>query len=213
MADEMSSGGRRNAKDRDLGVGVKTERRVLRFINNATSPQQLVDGPEQRFAVHAEHRGRRHPDPHEIRDAHLVAGDLLKREEAERILAARDKLSPIYGYRNLRHILGYGKVVDEALCELYRVVDLAAELPHEFGVVFIEAIHNEFSVFGVLGEYDDRKSPSVDEDARIEMKPSLDPSTAWQRKFGDTSPTGVSRRRTRSRFLFHESPLLQLTGR
>lgn len=82
-------------------IDVKTQRRVLHFINNARSPQQLVNGPEKPFAVHAEHRERGHPDPHEIRDHHLKPANLLRFEEAEALIKLRDLRSPLHGFLTL----------------------------------------------------------------------------------------------------------------
>ncbi len=89
----------------------KTERRILRFINNVRSPQQIVDGPEKPFALHAEHRARGHPDAHEIRDAHLESAKLLKFELAEAIIEARDRKSPIYGFLTLNDLLEAGDLM------------------------------------------------------------------------------------------------------
>ena len=79
-------------------IDIKTQRRVLRFINNARSPQQIVDGPEKPFELHAEHLVRSHPDPHDIRDAHLESAKLVKFELAEKIIEVRDRKSPIHGF-------------------------------------------------------------------------------------------------------------------
>lgn len=92
---------KRNSPKLDL----KTQRRILRFINNARSPQQLVDGPEKPFAEHAEHRGRGHPDPHEIRDAHLKSRQLLDLEEEKKLIELRGRRSPLYGFLNLDELL------------------------------------------------------------------------------------------------------------
>ena len=89
-------------------INVKTQRRLLRFVNNARSPQQIVDGPEKPFELHAEHLGRGHPDPHDIRDAHLESAKLLKFELAEKIIKARDRKSPIYGFLTLDDLLKAG---------------------------------------------------------------------------------------------------------
>jgi hypothetical protein len=95
-------------------VDLKTQRRILQFINGARSPQHLVDGPEKPSGVHGEHRGRGHPDPHEIRDSHLESAKLLQLERAEKIIALRERRSPVYGFLNLdelREIEGFQEFV------------------------------------------------------------------------------------------------------
>ncbi|MCZ6553490.1 MAG: hypothetical protein O7A67_06775, partial [SAR324 cluster bacterium] len=95
-------------KQAKLKLDRKTERRILRFINDARSPQQIVDGPEKPFALHSEHRARGHPDTHEIRDAHLKSAKLLKLEPAGKIIEARERKSPIHGFLTLDDLLEAG---------------------------------------------------------------------------------------------------------
>lgn len=95
----------------ELQFPLKTQRRILRFLNNVRSPQQIVDGPERPFALHAEHRQRGHPDPHEIRDAHLESRRLLTVEQAEQIIVLRDRINPLLGFRNIEDVLQLKDVI------------------------------------------------------------------------------------------------------
>jgi hypothetical protein len=89
----------------ELPIDVKTERRVLRFLNGVRAPEQIVDGPEPPFAVHTEHADRRRPDTHEVRDAHLKSAPLCEPALARQIFEARNRRSPLYGFANLREVL------------------------------------------------------------------------------------------------------------
>lgn len=101
---------RRRKTDKKVArkLDVKTERRILRFVNNARSHHQIADGPERPFAVHAEYRGRGHPDPHEIRDSHLDSAKLLRLDQAEKVIALRDRESPLYGFLNMDDLFRAG---------------------------------------------------------------------------------------------------------
>ena len=88
-----------------LPIDIKTETRILRFLNSVRSPQQLVDGPEPPYAVHAEHGERRGPDPHEIRDSHLKSACLCDLALAHQIIEVRNRESALYGFTNLRALL------------------------------------------------------------------------------------------------------------
>ena len=108
MANQDKTKARGGEKGADFSPDVKTARRILRFINNVRSPQQIVDGPEKPFELHAEHLVRGHPDPHDIRDDHLESAKLLKFELAEKIIEARERKSPIYGFLTLDDLLKAG---------------------------------------------------------------------------------------------------------
>ena len=83
---------------------IKRERRILQFLNGVRSAQQIVDGPPPIVRLHTEYRRRAHLDQHEARGAHLKSACLCELELAERIIAARYEISPVYGFTNIREV-------------------------------------------------------------------------------------------------------------
>jgi hypothetical protein len=87
-------------------LDLKTQRRILRFLNSARSVEQLVEAPERLVTFHAEFRERRQPDPHDIHhDLEHERAKLLKPELARRLISLRDRVSPVYGFMNLEELV------------------------------------------------------------------------------------------------------------
>ena len=78
-----------------IPIDPKAHKRILRFLNAARTPQELVELPQNEIKVrHEIDRGR--PDVYE--PAKKPRTKILDREEAERVFQERQRLSPLYGF-------------------------------------------------------------------------------------------------------------------
>lgn len=84
-------------------IETKAHRRVLLFLNTARAPQDLVVLPENRFAEPIVEHGVDGPEAHEPIEEQ-PREKLFDRAQAEKILAARDELSPLYGFAHLDQV-------------------------------------------------------------------------------------------------------------
>ncbi|HEX6625347.1 MAG TPA: galactose oxidase early set domain-containing protein [Pyrinomonadaceae bacterium] len=119
-------------------LDLKTQRRILRFVNGARSPDQLALAPELVVDLHAEHRQRLQPDPHDIHEGlEHERARLLKTETAKRLIEQRDRLSPVFGFLNLEELLRDFEVFIRDLAALLSAATLGEwqgpfDIPAEF---------------------------------------------------------------------------------
>jgi len=97
-------------KDKEEDIDVRTHRRLLRFINAARSPEDLMVAPHDRKFVDEEEAHTDHIEHHQHER------QILKREQAKQIIDARDKLSPVHGFAHLRDLFA----IDPRILELLR---------------------------------------------------------------------------------------------
>jgi hypothetical protein len=95
--------------DEDRGqrpeIDLKTSRRLIRFVNAARRPQDLMIAPDQ-IEIRHETLERDHlPEPAEREP-------LFDRELAERIIEARDNVGPVHGFLELDQLLRVDRRLD-----------------------------------------------------------------------------------------------------
>lgn len=109
------------AKQKEQEMDAKTHRRILRFLNAARRPEELLQLPENRFEplLDPEHRYRA---PEQKFRQKRPGPELLDRQDAERLIQERDRRWPLHGFR---HIDDLGHILDDALLD--RIRELLAE--------------------------------------------------------------------------------------
>ena len=82
-------------------IDPEIHKRVLRFLNAARTPQDLLELPQNEIEllVDPEHR-RKRPDPHEPIEKKLPV-KLFDIKQAEHVLKGREELSPIHGFSHI----------------------------------------------------------------------------------------------------------------
>ena len=90
-------------------IDVKVHRRILRFLNAARRPEDLMVPPQKEIPlIHERFRhgneGAIHADEH--REESIKSDPLLDRELAKRVFEEREKISPIYGFLHIRQLFG-----------------------------------------------------------------------------------------------------------
>lgn len=84
-----------------IPIDPKAHKRILRFLNAARTPQELVELPQNEIKVrHEVDRGR--PDVHE--PAKKPRTKIFDLEEAERVFQERQRLNPLYGFTHLDQV-------------------------------------------------------------------------------------------------------------
>ena len=99
-------------------IDPRAHRRLLRFINQARQPEDLLHPPRNQYIPEEEVQFRG-PNAHDPTEDENREEPLIDREEAEKIFYARDRLSPLHGFINLDQLT---KVVGPET--LRRFVDL-----------------------------------------------------------------------------------------
>ena len=90
-------------KDADTFVP-KVHRRLLRFLNQARQPEDLLLPPRNQYIPEREPEFRG-PNVHDPAEHEHTAKPALEREQAEKILLARDRISPLYGFFNREQLV------------------------------------------------------------------------------------------------------------
>src|SRR5574338_1430683 len=101
MAKEPKNSHTPKERDKDekiRSVDPRTHRRILRFINAAQKPEDLMVAPHDRKLVDEEEAHTEHIEHHPEEK------QLLGREEAKQILEARDQISPVRGFARLTDV-------------------------------------------------------------------------------------------------------------
>ena len=91
----------RKENDKEIGrkhIDPRAHRRLLRFINAAQKPEDLMVAPHDRKFVDEEEAHTDHIEHHQEEK------QLLGREEAKQILEARDQISPLRGFARLTDV-------------------------------------------------------------------------------------------------------------
>jgi len=115
----------------------KVHRRLLQFINQARQPEDLLLPPQNQYIPEQEVQFRG-PNAHEP-DAHVNhAKPILDREQAEKILCARDRVSPIHGFFHRDQLEG---VIDAKLLQ---------RLTHVLSLHLGGAAYGEWSLAGTI---------------------------------------------------------------
>jgi hypothetical protein len=88
-------------------IDVKVHRRILRFLNAARRPEDLMAPPRKEIPLIRErfmhgNEGAAHADEHR---ENLKGKHLLDRELAKGVFEEREKISPIYGFQHIRQLL------------------------------------------------------------------------------------------------------------
>ena len=94
-------------KEKPNALDTKVHRRLLRFINGARRPEDLMHPPRNRYIPEQE-REFRGPNQHDPEEHHRDDKPLLAHEHAAKLLLARDAASPLYGFLNrdaIAHVL------------------------------------------------------------------------------------------------------------
>ena len=84
-------------QDKYPKIDVKVHRQVLRFLNDARWPDDLMHRPIREIPLHD---GRLMEGVHEdqsVKESKRIS--LFDKELAQRVLQERDKISPIYGFQ------------------------------------------------------------------------------------------------------------------
>lgn len=102
-------------------IDVKVHRRVLRFLNAARRPEDLMVPPQKEIPLIDErvmfgHEGAMHADEH--REEEVKGKHLLDRELAKRVFEEREKISPLYGFQHIKQLLAI-KAFDRPLWERF----------------------------------------------------------------------------------------------
>jgi hypothetical protein len=92
----------------------RVQRRILRFVNLARGPDDLVAGPRRVIRTHVEQQGLVGPDLHEPMPEH-ERKPVFSKEQAERIIAWRDENSPFYGFLDIRQ---FRELIPERLLDV-----------------------------------------------------------------------------------------------
>mgnify|MGYP002624692522 FL=1 len=102
MADQDKKNAGSTKRGDDFSTDVKTARRILNFLNAASSPEDIVNGPELDVHLHVEYRERLYPERHPIRKPDKkpccdlnVAKSILKKRS----------LTPVYGFIRIEELL------------------------------------------------------------------------------------------------------------
>jgi hypothetical protein len=86
---------------RDLLAQTNSQRRLLRFLNEARFPEQLTVAPNDRISIEEEMHHTDHAEHFE----HFKSKQLLDRETAKQLIITRDRIYPLRGFSNLESII------------------------------------------------------------------------------------------------------------
>lgn len=109
MADRDIAKGNREKKRDEFSPDVKTARRILKFLNAAQTPEDIVNEPDVRMHLHVEYRKRGFPEMHPVERPEKEP--LCNHELAEHIIKIRD-LNPVHGFLRLEDLLNIRGVLE-----------------------------------------------------------------------------------------------------
>lgn len=99
-------------KDDESPIDVKTARRMLAWVNNASRPEDLMRPPEALTHLHVEYRRRGFPERHPpVEDEHGEHVEQPPEKLAAELLKRRDE-NPVYGIVRIADLLAIDKVRD-----------------------------------------------------------------------------------------------------
>ena len=90
-------------QNKELKIDVKVHRRILRFLNAARRPGDLMQRPIRDIPLYD---GRLMEGVHEdesVKESKRIP--LFDQELAKRVLQEKEKISPIYGFQHIRQLL------------------------------------------------------------------------------------------------------------
>lgn len=96
-------------KVRPKDIDRRSQRRLLRFINAAQRPEDLMVAPHDKMFVDEEEAHSDHIDHHQHEE------EILTREEAQEILDARDEVNPVQGFARVNDALGINARIADLL--------------------------------------------------------------------------------------------------
>src|SRR5574338_1005930 len=105
MAKEPKNSHTPKERDKDekiRNIDPRTHRRILRFINAAEKPEDLMVAPHDRKFVDEEEAHSDHIEHHQEEE------QILDRDQAKQILQARDQVNPLRGFAHLRDVAAVG---------------------------------------------------------------------------------------------------------
>ena len=114
-------------------IDVKVHQRILRFVNAARRPEDLMWPPQKEIPLidnKVMHGVRAHEAQHGVHEApakELKRGPLLKIELAKRVLEERERISPIYGFHHIRQLLEIKGLVARNLLTMLPVFSRAVK--------------------------------------------------------------------------------------
>lgn len=99
---------RNTDQNKEPKINVKVHRRILRFLNGARRPEDLMQRPIREIPLHDGMLMKGvHQDEHEdelVKESKRIPL-LPDKELAKRVLHEREKISPIYGFQHIRQLL------------------------------------------------------------------------------------------------------------
>ncbi|HEX6200839.1 MAG TPA: galactose oxidase-like domain-containing protein [Thermoanaerobaculia bacterium] len=99
-------------KDDESPIDVKTARRMLAWVNNASRPEDLMRPPEALTHLHVEYRRRGFPERHPpVGDEHEEHVEQPPEKLVAELLKRRDE-SPVYGIVRIADLLAIDKIRD-----------------------------------------------------------------------------------------------------
>lgn len=90
-------------RNKEPMINVKVHRRILRFLNAARRPDDLLQRPRRDIPLHDDRMMEGVHEDESVKESKRIP--LLDKELAKRVLQEKEKISPIYGFRHLRQVL------------------------------------------------------------------------------------------------------------
>jgi hypothetical protein len=92
----MANNKNNNIENDEVEIDPRVHRRLLRFINGARGPEDLLIAPNKREVIDEE---QEHPD---FAEKESEVEEMFEAEHARELIAARDRVSPIQGFAHIR---------------------------------------------------------------------------------------------------------------